>query len=182
MGPTAAERYTTRIKLRGQRQVDGLISTQFQTEAVKCFALPVGVLLGPGRHFQAAFPRALMMWVYRHDLKWSFPRIGREFKRDHSTVLVAVRKVDAWIAEPRPEVAHYLERLRAILLEIKENTMTRSVAKPLGTPSSTPRCSFCGLVPEPSVNIVQSDSTDRPAAICETCLMTVLDAISREGT
>lgn len=52
-------------------------------------------VLGPLRHQLLAHPRAVAMWLMRKKFDhMSYPAIGREFLRDHSTVLAAIRRVN----------------------------------------------------------------------------------------
>jgi chromosomal replication initiator protein len=47
----------------------------------------------------SARPRQVAMWLCRHATPASFPAIGRAFgNRDHTTVMQAVRRVDALMA------------------------------------------------------------------------------------
>lgn len=48
-----------------------------------------------GHQRKFAAPRQLLMWELRTILGMSFPRIGRIFDRDHTTVMYAVRKIEA---------------------------------------------------------------------------------------
>jgi hypothetical protein len=52
------------------------------------------------------FPRQKMMWIAKKMTHYGLPHIGRVFgDRDHTTVLHAVRKIDALIASNDPSVA-----------------------------------------------------------------------------
>jgi chromosomal replication initiation ATPase DnaA len=42
------------------------------------------------------------MWMVRRAFGYSYPELGRIFGRDHSTCIVAVRKVDRAIETGRP--------------------------------------------------------------------------------
>jgi chromosomal replication initiator protein len=60
------------------------------------FKLRSGDLLSKDRHKSVAFARHVAMYLCKQRLKASFPEIGRAFgNRDHTTVMAAVRKVDA---------------------------------------------------------------------------------------
>jgi chromosomal replication initiator protein len=49
-------------------------------------------MLGTGREPRFTHPRTLVMHLSREFTKASYPVIGRAFKRDHSTVITAVRR------------------------------------------------------------------------------------------
>lgn len=62
-------------------------------EVEKYFRLPSGSLVSKRRSNDVASPRHIAMYLSREILDESFTKIGNEFNRDHSTVMVAVRKV-----------------------------------------------------------------------------------------
>jgi chromosomal replication initiator protein len=68
-------------------------------------------LLSKDRHKSIAFARHVAMYLCKHRLKCSFPELGRAFgNRDHTTVISAVRKVEA-LRSSDPEVRAHLEAL-----------------------------------------------------------------------
>lgn len=74
------------------------------------FGISMAELLSRDRHSNIAAARAVAAWLLReHGL--SFPVIGRVLRRDHSTVLVAVRKVEV-DAAMFPKVAEVLQGLK----------------------------------------------------------------------
>lgn len=52
-------------------------------------------LVEEGQQRKFAAPRQQLMWELRTVLGMSYPRIGRIFDRDHTTVMHAVRKIEA---------------------------------------------------------------------------------------
>jgi len=68
-------------------------------------------LLSKDRHKSIAFARHVAMYLCKQRLKCSFPELGRAFgNRDHTTVISAVRKVEA-LRTSDPEVRAHLEAL-----------------------------------------------------------------------
>jgi len=68
-------------------------------------------LLSQDRHKSIAFARHVAMYLCKQRLKCSFPELGRAFgNRDHTTVISAVRKVEA-LRTSDPEVRAHLEAL-----------------------------------------------------------------------
>jgi chromosomal replication initiator protein len=68
-------------------------------------------LLSKDRHKSVAFARHVAMYLCKQRLKCSFPELGRAFgNRDHTTVISAVRKVEA-LRTKDPEVRAHLEAL-----------------------------------------------------------------------
>jgi hypothetical protein len=119
------------------------------------------------------------MWLFRHGLNWSLPRVGREFRRDHSTVFFAVNKVELWLAEAKPEVLHDVLCLQGIL-----HRATQKAAMPENTELLPPAvCAFCGRGEHEVKNIVRSGDPERPMAICQDCVLTALQGIlQQEGS
>jgi chromosomal replication initiator protein len=68
-------------------------------------------LLSKDRHKSIAFARHVAMYLCKQRLKCSFPELGRAFgNRDHTTVISAVRKVEA-LRSTDPEVRAHLEAI-----------------------------------------------------------------------
>ncbi len=75
------------------------------------FKLRTSDLLSKDRHKSIAFARHVAMYLCKQRLKCSFPELGRAFgNRDHTTVMSAVRKVEA-LRGSDPEVRAHLEAL-----------------------------------------------------------------------
>ena len=62
-------------------------------EVEKYFNLPQGSLVTKRRSNDIAYPRHIAMYIAREVLDESYPRIGDEFNRDHTTVMTAVKKI-----------------------------------------------------------------------------------------
>lgn len=56
-------------------------------------AVSIEELISRNRYKNVAIARHEIMYWIRTKLKWSFPEIGKLFERDHTTVLLACRKV-----------------------------------------------------------------------------------------
>ncbi len=68
-------------------------------------------LLSKDRHKSIAFARHVAMYLCKQRLKCSFPELGRAFgNRDHTTVISAVRKVEA-LRTNDPDVRAHLEAI-----------------------------------------------------------------------
>lgn len=75
------------------------------------FKLRTSDLSSKDRHKSIAFARHVAMYLCKQRLKCSFPELGRAFgNRDHTTVMSAVRKVEA-LRTSDPEVRAHLEAL-----------------------------------------------------------------------
>lgn len=62
-------------------------------EVEKYYHLPSGSLVTKKRSNDVAYPRHIAMYLAREVLGESYPQIGIEFNRDHSTVMNAVKKI-----------------------------------------------------------------------------------------
>jgi chromosomal replication initiator protein len=68
-------------------------------------------LLSKDRHKSIAFARHVAMYLCKQRLKCSFPELGRAFgNRDHTTIISAVRKVEA-LRTSDPEVRAHLDAI-----------------------------------------------------------------------
>lgn len=56
-------------------------------------------LAGPRRDHHVTMPRFVAMYLTRQMIELSFPLIGEFYGRDHSTVIAAVKKVEACLEE-----------------------------------------------------------------------------------
>jgi chromosomal replication initiator protein len=74
-------------------------------------------LTSKDRHKSVAFARHVAMYLCKQRLKVSFPEIGRAFgNRDHTTVMSAVRKIEAQ-RDSDPQVRAHLEALERRLAD-----------------------------------------------------------------
>ncbi len=74
-------------------------------------------LTSKDRHKSIAFARHVAMYLCKQRLKCSFPEIGRAFgNRDHTTVMSAVRKIEAQ-RDSDPQVRAHLETLERRLAD-----------------------------------------------------------------
>lgn len=58
------------------------------------YEIPIRVMFGPHRHRLASHPRSVAMWLARKKFELSYPDLGMIFKRDHSTVIASIRKIN----------------------------------------------------------------------------------------
>ena len=81
------------------------------------FHLRSSDLISKDRHKSVAFARHVAMYLCKQRLKCSFPELGRAFgNRDHTTVMSAVRKIEAQ-RDTDPEVRAHLEALERKLAD-----------------------------------------------------------------
>lgn len=84
------------------------------------FRLTSADLLSKDRHRSVAFARQVAMYLCRQRLKCSFPELGRAFgNRDHTTVMSAVRRMEA-LRSTDPHVAAHLEAIEQRLASSEE--------------------------------------------------------------
>lgn len=86
-------------------------------EVEKYYHLPSGSLKTEKRSNDVAYPRHIAMYLAREVLSESYPRIGDEFNRDHSTVMNAVKKVRRNLSGDK-ELA---EKLQDLVDNIRKN-------------------------------------------------------------
>ena len=88
---------------------------EIQRQVAEHFNVKLSDMLGPKRTRTISRPRQMAMYLSKHLTSRSLPEIGRRFGgRDHTTVIHAVRKVEALKATDT-QIADDLELLRRIL-------------------------------------------------------------------
>jgi chromosomal replication initiator protein len=93
------------------RQPELMSVEDIQRAVCSHFRLSNTDLLSKDRHKSVAFARQVAMYLCRQRLKCSFPELGRAFgNRDHTTVMSAVRRVEALRARD-PQVNAHLEAI-----------------------------------------------------------------------
>ena len=95
--------------------------------------VPIAEILGRNRRPPIAAARHEAVWRVRLATGWSLPRLGRFFKRDHTTVLHSLRKMEKRSARD-PELRTYMAALS--LPEITASTPSTSPHFPFA-PTST---------------------------------------------
>jgi len=81
-------------------------------------------VLGDGRQLATVKARHAAMLLMRSELHLSYPQIGRQFLKDHTTAIYAIRHIEERIAEGGT-VAQEVDEIRALLN---------------GKPTPCPRC------------------------------------------
>lgn len=93
------------------RRPDVMSVEDIQRAVCSHFRLSNSELLSKDRHKSVAFARQVAMYLCRQRLKCSFPELGRAFgNRDHTTVMSAVRRVEA-LRQRDPQVNAHLEAI-----------------------------------------------------------------------
>ncbi len=81
-------------------------------EVEKYYRLPKGSLITKKRSSDIAYPRHIAMYISRVILDESYSKIGEDFRRDHSTVMNAVKKMKKLVTE-NPELQDSIKELVA---------------------------------------------------------------------
>ncbi len=79
-------------------------------EVEKYYHLPKGSLITKKRSNDIAYPRHIAMYISRVILDASYSKIGEDFRRDHSTVMNAVKKMKKLVTE-NPELQASIDEL-----------------------------------------------------------------------
>jgi chromosomal replication initiator protein len=99
-------------------RVDTTSVEDIQRAVCSHFRLSNSELLSKDRHKSVAFARHVAMYLCRQRLGSSFPELGRAFgNRDHTTVMSAVRRVEALRAKD-PQVNAHLEAIEQKLAAV----------------------------------------------------------------
>lgn len=87
------------------------------TAVSQYFGLASEDVLSKSREQRLVTPRQIIMYLMREDLNSSFPTIGKELKRDHTTVIHAYTKITDAV-ETNPKIQQDLNILRQRLYNI----------------------------------------------------------------
>jgi len=68
-------------------------------EVSRFYGLSFEDILAPKRDKSLAHPRQIAMYLLRHELNLSFPKIGKELKRDHTTVIHGCERIEKEIIQ-----------------------------------------------------------------------------------
>jgi len=91
-----------------------LSAKQIIERTARHFQIPFEDIVGPKRDKDIVVPRQIAMYMLRHELKLSFPKIARELgRKDHTTAIHSVDKIDR---EARSDAS-----LRMAISEIREH-------------------------------------------------------------
>lgn len=95
-----------------------------QIQAVACqqFGVTMLDMLSDRRGKTCTRARHVAMWLARHTTFCSFPEIGRAFRRDHTTVMVACRAID--------ELREHDWRVAQLTAELREQLSTQYTQSP----------------------------------------------------
>ena len=83
------------------------------SEVSRYFSIEEHILRGSLRNKGTAEARQIAMYLIRNLTQCSLPDIGKEFGRDHATVIHSIRKVEALAADPKGSMAGTLRDITA---------------------------------------------------------------------
>jgi len=109
--PVDLEFVQSELKTVIQHRTHTLSVEDIQRAVCHHFHLRTSDLTSKDRHKTVAFARHVAMFLCKQRLKCSFPELGRAFgNRDHTTVMAAVRKIEAQ-REDDPQVRAHVEAI-----------------------------------------------------------------------
>lgn len=86
-------------------------------QTAKVSGIPAAEIIGPRRTKQRVRARFMAMAVCRDYTEASLPEIGRAFNRDHTSVLNALRQVDAKFSDKDIEDMETIARMAGLVQE-----------------------------------------------------------------
>ena len=94
------------------------LPTAYARKAVEAACLylrvPVDVVFSPSRTYEATNARFAAILALHHQKRWTKCSIGRRFKRDHTSVLNAIKKAEIRRGECHVFEAAYQAAMRAL--------------------------------------------------------------------
>lgn len=94
-------------------------------------------VVGNRRHSKLSLVRHVCCWVLRYGYDLSFPEIGRILKKDHTSVIYGVRKVDsAWGGDAMSRAGkledlfgdYYAAENERVVIDVREERRVRGVS------------------------------------------------------
>lgn len=79
------------------------------------YGLPIDDILGKSQSRECTQPRQMAMYLCRQLLKMPFAKIGELFKRDHSTVMSSVRRIEKEVELGKSDLAAACQRVQQAL-------------------------------------------------------------------
>lgn len=94
---------------------------EIDTAVCDRFKLFPGLIRARVKRRSIVRPRQIAMYLARNLTGLSYPKLGVHFGRDHTTIIVGVRRI-AGLVQTNPKVAGYVAELEAILApsEVRE--------------------------------------------------------------
>lgn len=81
------------------------------SEVSRYFSIEEHILRGQLRNKGTAEARQIAMYLIRNLTQYSLPDIGKEFGRDHTTVIHSIRKVESLLDDPRSDMKTTLQEI-----------------------------------------------------------------------
>ena len=97
------------------------VSTPDKVNAAVCrlYGISHEDLMGDSRRKDIAAARQMAFWFYKHDLKLSYPHIGRLVGgRDHSTVMHGCSKINVLLKQNDPDIISKINLCKEMLAQI----------------------------------------------------------------
>ena len=103
----------TRMNIEHNRQVT---AKRIIKLVANYFDIKSSDIKGPSRAHAISKPRQIAMYLARKHTNASFPQLGREFAKDHSTVITAHRKMTALMEKNEDPLVQEIVRIESTLL------------------------------------------------------------------
>lgn len=97
-GEFVTVRTTSKVRRHTMLTYDGQMAV-YVGRAAKVFDVPCTDILSDRRGRASVLARHAAIWAARHGTPYSYPRIGRYFRRDYTSIMYAVQKAEARCAD-----------------------------------------------------------------------------------
>lgn len=98
-------------KLIQQNHKDKLDDQKVLEIVAATFGIKVEDILGKSQTRDCVLPRQIAMYLLRKELNLPYTKIGKIFKRDHSTVMSSIKQIIKGIESQNDEINYYLNSL-----------------------------------------------------------------------
>lgn len=109
-----------RIALEEAREFDVQRIRAIILATANHFSIPASEMVSDRRTVDIALPRQIAMYLSKVLTPQSYPCIARRFRRDHTTVLHAVRKIEGLLAKGNPLVTLSIAAIKETLTSAPE--------------------------------------------------------------
>ncbi|MDJ0652405.1 MAG: chromosomal replication initiator protein DnaA [Simkaniaceae bacterium] len=114
--PADLEIATYHLKALIEKESETFLTTEKILKTVaNIFGIKIEDILGKAQNKECALPRQIAMYLCREKLKFPYPKIGRVFSRNHSTVMTSVKRVKKGMEKKEKEFLLPLNDVQRII-------------------------------------------------------------------
>ena len=102
-------------RLLDQEKRERLNEEKILEHVAHCFGIKIEDILSKSQTRECVLPRQIAMYLLRKELNLPYQQIGRLFKRDHSTVMSAIKQVAKGLETNSEEITYHLTSISSAI-------------------------------------------------------------------